>query len=65
MLRTTLQACCAALVLAVLVLGPLVLFAGAERFSRDPGMLSDRMPCGMTGLDCTDRQMLAKAQMRQ
>lgn len=64
MFRTAIQAVVAAAILAALIVGPAVFFASATRLGKEPGVLTERMPCGMTRLECTDRQMLAKAQLR-
>ncbi|MDQ0316448.1 hypothetical protein [Amorphus orientalis] len=59
MVRTFVQAICAAAILTGFVVGPAVVFAGATRLTREPTMLNERMPCGMTGLECTGAEMIA------
>tara|TARA_R110002020_G_scaffold15143_42_gene53950 strand:- start:7105 stop:7305 length:201 start_codon:yes stop_codon:yes gene_type:complete len=62
MIRIALQAICGGAILAVIAVGPAILFASAARLSREPGVLTERMPCGMTGSECVEARMLASLQ---
>ena len=62
MVRIALQAVIGAAVLAVIAVGPVVLFASTARLAREPGVISERMPCGMTGAECAETRMLASLQ---
>ncbi|WP_018699929.1 hypothetical protein [Amorphus coralli] len=66
MIRIALQAVIGSAVLAVIAVGPVVLFASTARLSGNPGVISQRMPCGMTGAECAESRMLASLHgMRQ
>jgi hypothetical protein len=62
MIRIALQAICGGAILAVIAVGPTVLFASAARLNREPGVITERMPCGMTGSECAEARMLANLQ---
>ncbi|MGX1306600.1 hypothetical protein AB7M35_001320 [Amorphus suaedae] len=65
MFRIAVQAICGGAVLAVIAVGPTVLFASAARLNREPGVITERMPCGMTGSECAEARMLASLQSMQ
>ncbi len=62
MIRIALQAICGGAILAVIAVGPTVLFASAARLRREPGVHAGRMPCGRTGSECAEARMRASLQ---